>query len=69
MPARQPQPEPDGRLLAEARAKLREPARRDLHWAALGAAAFFAVCAIGFAVAAVLAPPLSHAPAARAGVK
>lgn len=64
-----PHPEPDGGLLAEARAKLREPVRSDLYWAALGAAALFALCAIGFAVAAVLAPPLTHAPAAKVGVE
>ena len=49
--------------------QLRTPARRDMHWAALGAAAFFALCAIAFAAAAVLAPPLNHDAAARAGVK
>ena len=59
----------DGALLGQARAKLAEPKPRDRHWAALAAAAFFAVCAIGFAAAAVLAPPLSHDPAAKAGVR
>jgi hypothetical protein len=58
-----------GALLAQAREKLRERPRPDRHWAALGAAAFFALCAIGFAVAAVLAPPVSHVPAAKVGVK
>lgn len=58
-----------GGLLAQARDKLRARPRPDRHWAALGAAAFFALCAIGFAVAAVLAPPLSHDPAAKVGVK
>jgi hypothetical protein len=56
-------------LLAQAREKLRERPHPDRHWAALGAAAFFAFCAIAFAVAAVLAPPVSHAPAAKLGVK
>jgi hypothetical protein len=55
--------------LAQAREKLRERPHPDRHWAALGAAAFFALCAIAFAVAAVLAPPVSHAPAAKLGVK
>ena len=64
-----PHPDDDGALLAEAREKLREAPRRDQYLAALGAAAFLALCAIGFAVAAVLAPPLSHAPAAKVGVK
>ena len=64
-----PHSDDDGGLLAQAREKLRESPRRDLHLAALGAAAFLALCAIVFAVAAVLAPPLSHAPAAKAGVK
>ena len=63
------QPEDHGSLLAQARDKLRERSPRDRHWAALGAAAFFALCAIAFAVAAVLAPPLSHTPAAKLGVK
>ena len=69
MPARQPQPEPDDRLLAQARDKLRAPARRELYWAALAAAGLFAVCAIAFAAAAVLSPPLSHDAAAKTGVK
>jgi hypothetical protein len=64
-----PHPKRDGALLAEAREKLRARTRPDRHWAALGAAAFFALCAIAFAVAAVLAPPLNHDPAARVGVK
>jgi len=64
-----PHPDDDGGLLAEAREKLSEAPRPDYHLAALGAAAFLAVCAIIFAVAAVLAPPLSHAPAAKLGVK
>ena len=58
-----------GGLLAQAREKLREKPRPDRHWAALGAAAFFALCAMAFVVAAVLAPPLSHDPAAKTGVR
>jgi hypothetical protein len=55
--------------LEQARRKLRGPEPEDRHWAALAAAAFFAICAILFAVAAVLAPPLSQSPAAKSGVK
>jgi hypothetical protein len=73
MPARPPQSQPQSRddagLLTEAREKLRESPRPDRHWAALGAAAFFALCAMAFVAAAVLAPPLSHAPAAKVGVR
>ena len=69
MSADHPHPDDDNGLLAEAREKLRESPRRDQHLAALGAAAFLALCAIVFAVAAVLAPPLSHTPAAKVGVK
>ncbi len=59
----------DGRLLEQARQKLRQRPRRERHWGALAAAAFFAACAIAFAVAAVLAPPLSHSPAAKTSVQ
>jgi len=62
-------PDHDSSLLARARDKLRERPQGDRHWSALGAAALFALCAIVFAVAAVLAPPLSHDPAVRIGVK
>ncbi len=58
-----------GGHLARAREKLREKPRPDRYWAALAAAAFFALCALAFAVSAVLAPPLSHDPAAKVGVK
>jgi hypothetical protein len=64
-----PPPLDDGRLLQQAREKLRERPRPERHWAALAAAAFFAACAIAFAVAAVVAPPLSHSPAAKSGVR
>jgi hypothetical protein len=60
---------PHSELLAQAREKLRSPVRRELYWAALGAAALFALCAILFAAAAVLAPPLGHEPAAKVGVE
>jgi len=60
---------PHSALLAQAREKLKAPARRDLYWAALGAAALFALCAIAFAAAAVLAPPLGYERAAKIGVK
>lgn len=68
MPTDPPPPLDDGRLLEQARQKLRQKPHPERHWAALGAAAFFAACAIAFAVAAVLAPPLSHTPAAKTGV-
>ena len=67
MPTDSPPPLHDGRLLEQVREKLREPASRERHWAALAAAAFFAVCAMAFAVAAILAPPVSRAPAAKTG--
>jgi hypothetical protein len=61
-------PDKDALLLAHARAKLTHPQPKDRHWAALAAAAFFALCAMGFAVASIMAPPLSHDPAAKSGV-
>jgi hypothetical protein len=64
-----PHPGQDQSLLDQARHKLRDSPPKDRHWAALGAAAFFALCAIAFATAAVMAPPLSHDPAAKASVK
>jgi hypothetical protein len=68
MPIDPPRPEEHGDLLRQARAKLDEPRLRERHWTALAAAAFFAACAIAFAVAAVLAPPVSRDPAAKSGV-
>ena len=59
----------DGGLLEQVRAKLSHPMPKERHWAALAAAAFFAICAIGFAVASIMAPPLSHDPAAKTGVR
>jgi len=44
--------------LAYARERLEPPVRRESVWPALAAAAFFAVCAMTFAVAAILAPPI-----------
>jgi hypothetical protein len=69
MPADPPHPHPDKGLLTQAGDMLRDRPPRDRHWAALGAAAFFALCALVFAAAAVLAPPLSRDPAAKVGVK
>jgi hypothetical protein len=56
-------------LLEQVRRKLQAPQPAERHWAALAAAAFFALCAIVFAAAAVLAPPNSESPAAKSGVK
>jgi hypothetical protein len=69
MPVRPPHPRETGGLLTEAREKLRVRPSPDRHWAALGAAAFFALCAMAFVMASVLAPPLSRDPAAKTGVK
>ena len=59
----------DGALLEQVREKLRAPGPKERHWAALAAAAFFAACAVIFAIAAVLAPPVSRDPAAKTGVR
>jgi hypothetical protein len=49
--------------LSEARALLRGPApRREPIWPTLAAAAFFAVCALTFATASILAPPAHLTP-------
>ena len=45
--------------LAFARERLEPPVRRESAWPALAAAGFFAVCAMTFAVAAILAPPIT----------
>jgi hypothetical protein len=51
--------------LAEARRRLRPPPERaDPTWAALAAAAFFAVSAMIFATAAILSPPAHLTPIA-----
>lgn len=64
-----PLPEEDGDLLRRAGAKLAQPQPRERHWAALAAAAFFAACAIAFAAASVMAPPVSRDSAAKSGVR
>jgi hypothetical protein len=69
MPSDPPQDDrasPD--LLEQARERLKPPRRREFHWAALAAAAFFAVAAIGFAAASILAPPNAVTPPAKTGV-
>ena len=63
-----PLPGEDG-LLEQVRRKLQAPQPAEQHWSALAAAAFFAVSALVFAAAAVLAPPNSETPAAKSGVK
>jgi hypothetical protein len=55
--------------LDQARLKLKAPVPRERTWPAVAAAAFFAVAALGFAAASVLAPPLQLTPASRAGVR
>jgi hypothetical protein len=69
MPIEPPHQEEGADLLAQARETLRDRPRPDRYWAALGAAALFAICAIVFAAAAVLSPPLSRDPAARNGTR
>ncbi len=44
--------------LAYARERLLPPVRRESVWPALAAAAFFALCAMTFAMASILAPPI-----------
>ena len=61
--------EPAEDLLDEARAKLKAPVARDRAWPAVVAAAFFAIAALGFAVASILAPPLGVEPAAKSSVR
>lgn len=48
--------------LARARILLREPHRRDPAWPALAAAAFFALCAMTFAVTSIMTPSKDYAP-------
>ena len=69
MPIDPLRPDHDSALLIQARDKLRPKPETDRHWAALAAAAFFALCAMAFVVAAVLAPPLNHDRAAKTGVR
>lgn len=54
--------------LARARAKLAPPARPDRALPAVAAAALFAICALTFAAAAILAPPVVIQPMAKPGV-
>jgi hypothetical protein len=55
-----------GASLDEARRLLRRPEAVDPAWPAVAAAALFAICAMGFATAAILTPPPSlPTPAAR----
>ena len=56
-------------LLDQARLKLRVPDHNEKPWAALLAAGFFALAAMVFATAAVLAPPLTVSPAVKTGVR
>jgi hypothetical protein len=56
-------------LLNEARFKLAAPERPERAWPAIAAAAFFAVAALMFATASILAPPLGTTPAAKTSVK
>jgi hypothetical protein len=55
--------------LDRARLMLRPPAVRERAWPAVAAAAFFAIAALGFATASVLAPPLQLTPASKTGVR
>ena len=57
------------RPLDLARAKLKPPARPERPLAAVAAAALFAACALTFAAAAILAPPIDIAPIAKPGVQ
>jgi hypothetical protein len=55
--------------LDQARLKLRPPAQAERTWPAIAAALFFAVAALGFAAASVLAPPLTLTPASKTSVR
>jgi hypothetical protein len=44
--------------IAYARERLEPPVRRESAWPSLAAAAFFAVCALSFAMATITAPPI-----------
>ena len=58
-------PDPDfASALREARLLLEAPKPADRAWPAVLAALAFAVCALGFAAAAILAPPVQLAPIA-----
>jgi hypothetical protein len=55
--------------LDQARLKLRPPVPIERTWPAIAAAFFFAVAALAFAAAAVLAPPLNLTPASKTSVR
>jgi hypothetical protein len=55
--------------LDQARLKLRPPVQTERTWPAIAAAFFFAIAALGFATASVLAPPLNLTPASRTSVR
>jgi len=59
-------PPPPIARLAFARALLREGKKSDPAWPTLAAAAFFAACALGFAMSALVAPPSTLTPIASA---
>ena len=48
--------------LGRARVKLRAPEKRERVWPPLAAALAFAICAMSFATAAILAPPVQLTP-------
>ena len=52
-----------------ARERLTAPVRVERAWPAVLAAAFFAVAALGFATAAILAPPVKLSPASKTSVR
>ena len=56
----------DPKAMAEARALLAPPRRRERIWPVLGAAALLAVSALVFATAMITAPPLTSEHAVRA---
>jgi hypothetical protein len=55
--------------LGLARTRLQPPAPRERVWPPLAAATLFAICALSFATAAILAPPVQITPIARPGVQ
>ncbi|WP_269713397.1 hypothetical protein [Caulobacter sp. NIBR2454] len=56
------QPAIDPAALAYARGLLKPPVERERVWPTLAAAAFAAICALAFAVAMVIAPPVVKEP-------
>jgi hypothetical protein len=55
--------------LDQARRKLRPPVQTEHAWPAIAAAAFFAVAALAFAAASILAPPLTLTAASKTSVR